>query len=273
MKFTTWQIDKLIRGLHAYRVMKAANNRLLPWKTVLDHLLLSPETEYQYPEDGSEPEFKEEALRRFAAGTSTLEAAKLADVASFLIAKRVLTQGELSEDAGFMTEGLILHARFAADPVSALLRFSNLTTTYRATRNNGGRVEDFELRFTPHSKMTLMHAEERLRVTASGSTPTTYETKDRNIDGVVVRKGCALITSEYPTLHVFLRSGSQHDLIHYVCVGTDAIQGQSSLLLVRSGAVTPEEPEGVEGDDVLARYNIVRFSPAAARTVLPPRKA
>ena len=65
MKFTAWQIDKLIRGLHGYRVIRSVNGRPPPWKSVLDHLLLSPETAHQYLEDGSEPEFKEEALRRF----------------------------------------------------------------------------------------------------------------------------------------------------------------------------------------------------------------
>jgi len=273
MKFTAWQIDKLIRGLHSYRVMKAVNGRLPPWKSVLDHLLLSHETAHQYPADGSEPEFREEALRRFAAGTSTLEAAKMADVASFLMAERVLTQGEMSEDAGFMTEGLILHTHFAADPERAALRFSSLSTTYRATRNGEGRVEDFELQFAPQPVETLVHAEERLRVTASGNTPTAYERKDRNIAGVSVRKGYALITSEYPTLHVFLRGGSQRDLIHYVRVGTDGMQKLGALLLVRSGTATPEVLGQAEGDDMLARYNIVRFSPTSARTVLQPKKS
>lgn len=268
MKFTAWQIDKLMRGLHAYRVMKAVNGRLLPWKSVLDHLLLSPETAHQYPADGSEPEFKEEPLRRFAVGTSTLEAAKMADVASFLMAERVLTKGELSEDAGFMTEGLILHTHFAADPERAAQRFSSLSTTYRATRNGEGRVEDFELQFAPQPGETLVHAEERLRVTASGSKPTAYEGKDRNIAGVSVRKGYALVTSEYPTLHVFLRGGSQQDLIHYVRVGTDGMQKLDALLLVRSGTATPEVLGPAEGDDMLARYNIVRFSPVTSRKVL-----
>lgn len=272
MKFTAWQIDKLIRGLHSYRVMKAANGRLLPWKSVIDHLLMSPATVSSYPADGGDPDFKEEALRRFAAGSSTLEAAKMADVARFLIAEHVLTQDEMSENAGFMTEGLILHTHFAADPERAALRLSSLSTTYRATRNSEGRVEDFELQFAPQPVETFMHAEERLKVSASGSTPTRYEGKDRNIAGVIVRKGCALVTSEYPTLHVFLRGGSQRDLIHYVRVGTDGMQKLDALLLVRSGTATPEVPGHAEGDDMLARYNIVRFTPTSARAVLPPKK-
>ena len=272
MKFTAWQIDKLIRGLHSYRVMKAVNGRLPPWKSVLDHLLLSPGTAHKYPKDGREPEFKEEALRRFAAGSSTLEAVKMADVARFLIAERVLTQGEMSEDGGFMTEGLMLYTHFAADPERAALRFSSLSTTYRATRNNGGRVEDFELLFLPKPVDTLVHAEERFRVIAAGSAPTRYEGKDQNVAGVIVRKGCALITSEYPTLHVFLRGGSQQDLIHYVRVGTDGMQKLDALLLVRSGTATPEVLGHAEGDDMLARYNIVRFSPTSACTVLQLKK-
>lgn len=271
MKFTAWQIDKLIRGLHAYRVMKAVNGRPPPWKSVLDQLLLSPETVNQYPKDGSEPEFKEEALRRLSVGKSIPDPVKLEDVRRFLVAERVLAAHELNEEAGFMTEGLVLHTQFASDKERSAQRFSELSTSYRATRSSEDRVEDFELRFLSQPVETLVHAEERLRVTASGRASTSYEGKDQNIAGVIVRKGCALITSEYPTLHVFLRGGSQQDLVHYVRVGTDGMQQLDSLLLVRSGTPTPEVLGRVEGDDMLARYNIVRFSPASARTVMQPK--
>lgn len=272
MELTAWHIDKLIRGLHAYRLMKAANGKLLPWKTVHRDVLLSHKTAHKFPEYGRAPEFKEEALRRFALGQSTLQAEKLEDVRLFLIDKGVLKQDELSEEVGVMTDGLILHTHLASDPERAAQRFSQLSTSYRAARNNGGRVEDFELLFLPQPVDTLVHAEERFRVIESGSAPTRYEGKDKNVAGVIVRKGCALITSEYPTLHVFLRGGSQQDLIHYVRVGTDGMQKLDALLLVRSGTATPEVLGQAEGDDMLARYNIVRFSPTSARTVLQPKK-
>lgn len=272
MDLTAWQIDKLIRGLHAYRLIRAANGKLLPWKTVHRDLLMSHKTAHKFPEYGRAPEFKEEALRRFALGQSTLQAEKLEDVRLFLMEKGVVKQEELSEEAGFMTEGLALHTHFASDRERSAQRFSALSSSYRATRSSEGRVEDFELRFLPEPVDTLVRAEERLRVTAPGSTPTKYEGKDQNIAGVIIRKGCALITSEYPTLHVFLRGGSRQDLIHYVRVGTDGMQKLDALLLVRSGTATPEVLGHAEGDDMLARYNIVRFSPTSGRTVLPPKK-
>ena len=67
MKFTAWQIDRLRRALHNYRISMGRNAQVLSWKVVLDRLLLCPATAHGYPEHGAEPEFKEEPLRRFAA--------------------------------------------------------------------------------------------------------------------------------------------------------------------------------------------------------------
>lgn len=234
MKFTAWQIDKLIRGLHSYRVMKAVNARLAPWKSVLDHLLLSPETAHQYPADGSEPEFKEEALRRFAAGISTLEAAKMADVASFLIAERILTPGELSEDAGFMAEGLILHTYLATKSPAGAERLSQLVASYSCANAGTYETEHLELRFVAQPTENLVGVEECVTVKAARGTP---GKKDVAKAAGFARKGYAFTSSPHGTFHVFLRGGSPDDYVHYVSV-TDP-RGPSALsslpLLLRSG--------------------------------------
>ena len=241
MKFTAWQIDKLIRGLHSYRVMKAVNGRLPPWKSVLDYLLLSPETSYQYPKDGSEPEFKEEALRRFAAGTSTLEAAKMADVASFLIAERVLTQGELSDEGGVMTEGLLLHAHLATKSPAGAERLSQLVASYRCSNTGTYETEHLELRFMAQPTENLVGVEEGVTVKAARGTP---GKKDGTKAAGFARKGYGFTSSPHGTFHVFLRGGSPDDHVHYVSV-TDP-RGPSALsslpLLLRSGPL-PRIPQ------------------------------
>jgi len=68
-----------------------------PWKAVLDDLLLSEATAHHYPEDGSFPDFKEEALRRFAAGSSVPSQDKLEDIYSFLVDLKFLSENEMKE--------------------------------------------------------------------------------------------------------------------------------------------------------------------------------
>jgi hypothetical protein len=273
MNFTLWQIDKLRRGLHAYRVLKAANGHLRPWKAVIDDLLLSPATQSVYPKDGQKPEFREEALRRFAEGGNLLLPDKLADVGRFLVAARVVTPEELEEGADVATDNLLLHRFFAhgaAEQVSS--RLAQLSTDYRATQRADGRTHEFVLRLAPQPLDGFVLAEERVRVAAAEAAVSRYDKKDGNVQGASVRKGCALITSQYPTLHIFVRGSSTDDFIHYVRVGTDGMQKLDQLLLVRSGVAAPEIEGHVEGDDLLARYNIVRFKPTTSRPVLPPEK-
>ena len=59
MTFTDWEVDAIRRGLNCYRIAKAREGRLLPWKAVINAVLLSEVTAHTYPIDGEEPEFNE----------------------------------------------------------------------------------------------------------------------------------------------------------------------------------------------------------------------
>lgn len=96
MSYTDGQIDRLRLRLCAYRAQKGANGRMRPWKAVLDDILLSDVTEHHYPEDGEFPDFKEEALRRFAAGKSIPSQDKLEDIYAFLVDQNFLSNEELT---------------------------------------------------------------------------------------------------------------------------------------------------------------------------------
>lgn len=272
MKFTAWQIDKLVRGLHAYRVMKAANSHLLPWKTVLDHLLMSPATANSYPEDGGAPAFKEEALRRFATGMSTLEPDKLEDVRRLLVAAKVLKEEDLTESEDWTVEALTVHAALANSSEQAQVGLASLARGYGASRTNAGRGEDIELRLAPHTLNTMVVVEEHFRAKSSEGPTTMNDRKDRYCVANVHRKGYGFMMSDPGVLHLFVRSLPRDDLIHYVQVKAPSMTAvDSSILLLRSGKSSPP-PAGDSPDHVLQRCNIIRFSTLDPQKVRDMRK-
>lgn len=211
MKFTTWQLDRLRRGLHAYRLLKAVNGRLHAWKAVHDDLLMSEMTTHVYPEDGREPDFKEEALRRFALGQSALQADKLADVRDFLIEKGVLRRDDLdgADGGSVLKDALRAHDLMASTAPSARDRITRLAPVYAASRTDMYRkTEKVELRIVDRLSETLIGFEETTRVLDEGrrSTP---------VVGTFVRRGYGFAMSEQPTLHVFLQGASPEDRPHY----------------------------------------------------------
>lgn len=273
MNYTIWQIDKLRRGLHAYRLLMAVNGKLRPWKLAIDDIISSPATSREYSTRlRGKSDFKEEALRRFAEGENLLEATKLDDVARFLVAARVVSAEELADGSDVVSDNLLLQRFFASGTEQVSSRLAQLSTDYQGEQRAGDRSQELWLRLAPQPLSGFVLVEERARTTARDGAASRYDRKDDNIVGSTVRKGCALITSRYPTLHIFMRGSGTDDFIHYVRVGTDGMQKLDQLLLVRSGAATPEIAGHVEGDDLLARYNIVRFKPTTSRPVLPSDK-
>jgi hypothetical protein len=131
MAFTDAQIERLRARLSAYREHEGRNGRARPWKSVLDDILMAETTRHEYPEDGSLPEFREEALRRFAAGTSVLTEDKLEDIRAFLIEKRYLTSCELEEGEWSFASALALSALFSGSGADNAL-LSCLAGSYAA---------------------------------------------------------------------------------------------------------------------------------------------
>lgn len=294
MKFTAWQIDKLVRGLHAYRVLKAANGRLLPWKAVHRDLLMAEKTAHSFPEDGGLPEFKEEALRRFAKGESTLQPDKLEDVWLFLIEAGVVGRNELEADAGVNEEALAVHAYLASTSKRGAERLARLVGGFRTLNAGTYETERVELSFIPQPTDNLVGVEERVR--AESATPTRYERKDGGTTSASIRRGFAFTSSPEGTLHIFLRGGSRDDHVHYVSVpdpiGVTSPHDLPYLLRSRSPErlpamnsaaakavfaarglrLSPITSTDEEVGHVLEACNILRFMPIdqRRRAVTPP---
>ncbi len=112
MAYTDGQIDRLRARLCAYRAQKGENGRMRPWKAVINDILMSEATQHEYPKDGELPEFKEEALRRFAAGTSVPSQDKLEDIYAFLVDKSFLFEEELTTGVWDYNVALSLRSLF-----------------------------------------------------------------------------------------------------------------------------------------------------------------
>ena len=263
MSFSAWQIDKLIRGLHAYRVMKAKDGRLAPWRIVHRDLLLSDKTASDFPEGGGSPSFKEEALRRFANGESTLQPDKLEDVWFFLIDKGVLGRNELEESGGeaLLAEAGQVHARLAAETDEAKEKLRSLAPRYSATRKLSDGAEEIALSFVPQPGGGMLAVTEQMSVVRADGRCSAHERKDGGLAGRYALKGYAFITPGFPTLQVFLRGPAKDDFIHYVRVGNLDAWQLPTLVLVRTGDAPVVSHTGTEQEQLLARYNILRFSP------------
>lgn len=263
MSFSAWQIDKLIRGLHAYRVMKAKDGRLAPWKLVHQDLLFSEKTATEFPKGGAPPSFKEEALRRFANGESTLQPDKLEDVWLFLIDKGVLGRNELEESGGeaLLAEAGQVHARLAAQTDEAKEKLRLLAPRYRATRRMSDGTEEIALSFVSQPGGGMLAVTEQMSVARADGRCSIHERKDGGLAGRYALKGYAFITPGFPTLQVFLRGPAKDDFIHYVRVGNQDAWQLPTLTLVRTGDAPVVTHTGTEQEQIFSRYNILRFSP------------
>lgn len=284
MNFTTWQIDRIRRGLNAYRLERRSSTGRLPWKTVLDHILLSEKTRHVHPEDGAEEgTFRQEALRRFAKGQETLQPDKLEDVWLFLIEKGVLRSNEVEAISDFK-EALALHGVLASRSLEGDLILSNLWTGYSAVNVGSFEEEHIELRFIEESTANLVAVEERIRhVLTHGD----ISGRDHAKLGSTTRRGYAFTSSPHGTLHIFLRGGDFDDLVHYVGVSDSLGRSEQFALphLLRSGppsrvtrraaresaealklaglsAYLPEPVPDAHVERVMGAFNILNFSPS-----------
>lgn len=145
---TKHELEVLRRGMERFRHMNERCGRPLPWKTVIGLLLDCPSTTHEHLLHGHEPEFKEEALRRFAKGKSTLLPERLADVKRFLLARGVIAEADLERQAepqeqitvDALLSQLSLGPRGNGVPRERLI-------VLRASQRNGSRPVAYEVLF------------------------------------------------------------------------------------------------------------------------------
>lgn len=227
MNFTPWQIDKLARGLNNYRELKAVNGRLLPWKRVLDHLLMSPATVHSYSEAGDQPTFKEEAMRRFAEGGSTLQPDKLEDVRRFLVSHRLLREDEFNGEDDDLRHILSAGNLLAARSPESLKSLELLKGPYIARQEDSRTTSNITLHFSRAPTDWFV------RVTEETSPPGEAA---RSAKGGV-RRGYGFVCTPLNLLHIFLVGSTPKIEITYVQLADD-YRGPPKLTLARVGEGT-----------------------------------
>jgi hypothetical protein len=107
---------------------------------------------------GNEPEFREEALRRFAKGKSTLLPERLADVKRFLIAEGVITDQDLQWQAAQpaqITVDALLDQLSLAPPANGVPR--ERLILLRASQRNGSRPVSYDVLFVAEESRLAGH--------------------------------------------------------------------------------------------------------------------
>lgn len=155
---TKHELEVLRRGLERFRHMNERCGRPLPWKTVIGLLLDCPSTTHEHLYDGHEPEFREEALRRFAKGKSTLLPERLADVKRFLIAQGVITEQDLQRQAAQpaqITVDALIAQLSLAPPANGVPR--ERLILLRASQRNGSRPVSYDVLFVAEESRLARH--------------------------------------------------------------------------------------------------------------------
>lgn len=224
MNFNNWQIDKLRRGLQSYRLLKGTNGKLVPWCDVVDAILFSDATRMQHPASGEQADMplKEEALRRFANGQSTLEPGKLADVMRFLISVRVLTEEEMRDGGQLIADAVAVRTVLANTTPAGVRRLTLFAPHYRSRGTGRGAAhEEIELRVVDRADDGLIYVEEQRRHIPAGDRH--LQPKDR-VSASFVRKGFAIAMTERAALNIFLHGPTREDLVHYVEISSRALK-------------------------------------------------
>ena len=224
----------------SYRYKRGRNGRPRPWKGVLYDILMCPDTAHVFPEDGSFPEFKEEALRRFAAGTSILTPDKLEDIRVLLTREKFLKAKELEDDPEDIEEALALHRYLATNAVEVRASLARLPSTYEAERSCTGMKETFRLELNLDPSGDFVRVENIYeREVEQSHHDAELEAKDGYKSCRQHRRGFGFVCTNNNLLYLFTHGPVREDLVTYV-----------QLPLVQSSAEKDTSHYMVSGLDV-----------------------
>ena len=253
MKFAEWQIEKIRSRLVAYRYKKGQNGRPRPWKGILYDILMCPDTAHVFPKDGSHPEFKEEALRRFAAGTSIMSPDKLEDLRVLLTRKSFLNHKELDEAPYDIEEALALYGYLGSSSEDARDYLTKLPGSYVAEFRTEAIRDRITLKITLDESGEFLHVEdahERIMNPKAAlfveedsfSSQTWFSRKDDYRSFDQKRTGFGFVCTEANVLHLFLWGPVQKDLVSFVQVQPFKLSSQDlTFNLLRNGTSLPSK--------------------------------
>lgn len=229
--FTDEQVEKIRSRLCFYKLHAGVNGKDIPLKSLHISILTSGVTANAFPENGSLPEFKEEALRRFMRGiTARMGPDKLADVYLFLVNKGYLKEAEMREEANFDIQQVLAFQAYMASPSpDSQDSMGNVIGTYSAERS-GDRVEDKITLILEKGKsndyLIARDVFERYRSRRDNKGVLT-QTKELEQN----RTGFGFMCSQHNFLYLFLYGATQDDLITYTQVSPNSADRDTSRIV------------------------------------------
>jgi hypothetical protein len=186
-----------------------------------------------FPEDGGEPTFKAEALRRFANGYSVLEPLKLKDLRVFLMSKGFLEEDEGDEEAEDLRRFLAVRDYLSVPDEQATNRLAKASARYLAQRSGDRRYERIELDFFPDPSGVFFRVEERYE-RGNAARDEISERKDNYVTLREFRRGYALVATEMNLLYILLKGAARADHMNYFQY--ESYAETPPMILLRSGA-------------------------------------
>lgn len=261
MKFTTWQIDKLRRGVDDYRTVKGTRDRALSFFDVSKAILRRPESSSDKSTDSDSRLIHEEALRRFVKGNSILKESKLYEVKKFLIYEGIFVEEDFIEEPQELGEMKSVH-RFLGNESRTLREICfNGSRNYTANRSiASGFGEKIKLMFYPTNYDCVWAAEEVYQYEKIEEGLRNSVGVDRQI--TERRIGYAFRATRLNLLYVFLRGAMPFDRINYFeARGTPfmPLGDSSNLLMLRSGDSSVLDREENNEEVFRRKFNIYQF--------------
>lgn len=264
-----YQIRVLRSAAIQYCVRFSRRGRVLSVSAFLHQILMSSATRHSYPKDGGEPEFKDEALRRFMKGLSTPSDDKLADIARFLISKQMLTESQLEAKAEIGdSEEISAVTRYLSNVTpQAIALLKALEGKVTATRKDNFASEEVHLKFELDESCAFVRVTEtssRLRTTVREEDPALKNSRD-DFEGQT-RYGYGFVATQLDLIYIFVRGASNRNLVNYQQVRRQRqVSSDASLFMIRNGEESCRDPgrdaraEYIEGHDFLPSVRDIGF--------------
>lgn len=242
MKISEWDRDLIRRRLNNYRIAKRQGPKPLPLKTFLHKLLISGVTKEVYPENGDEPDFKEEALRRFQKNTQHTDDDKVFAIQQFLIHEKFLKEKELGGDIDpeYLPGLLAVHDYLGNKSKEAIAYLSQIKNTYSAKIDGYEWEQLIQLNFILNKSDAFFRVEEICEITTKDFVSHDVHKKDAANAGNPKRRGFGFVSTRYNIIYIFLHNYIDDNPITYIQAELHPDTSSTyAFTLIRSGHLVP----------------------------------
>lgn len=244
----------------------------MPLKTFLHNLLISGVTNEVYPYDGDEPDFKEEALRRFRANTQHTEENKVLAIQQFLIHEKFLNEKELGGDIDpdYLPGLLAVHDYLANKSEEAIDCLTKLNTAFYTKIEGDKYDESIQLNIFLKDGDAFFRIEEICEIKNKSSASIQLDTKDVTKSGKTMRRGYGFASTQHNIIYIFLHGHTGDNPVSYVQVEIWSVFDLNErLTFVRSGHLVPVVMTMSEAPTPpIILNNVLRFSSDPAKSIV-----